>query len=49
MAADILSELLITAMIDQDSNNRKGCSPWFWIFLIAVIIWIAYMFLTQEK
>jgi len=48
MPADILSEILITAMIDQDSNHKnKGCSPWFWIFLIAVAIWIAYMFLKE--
>lgn len=49
MAADILSELLITAMVDQDTNKRKGCSPWFWVFLVAVIIWIGYMFLTKDQ
>lgn len=46
MAADILSELLITAMLDQD-NKKKGCSPWFWVFLAAVAIWIGYMFLKE--
>lgn len=44
---DFLAELLITAQIDQDSN-KKGCSPWFWVFLVALAIYIGYLFLIKE-
>jgi len=45
---DILGELLTTALIDQDTNNKKGCSPWFWIFLIAIACYVGYLFLIKE-
>lgn len=47
--ADFLAELLITGMIDQDSNKPKGCSPWFWVFLVAVILWLLYEFFINKK
>lgn len=51
MPADILTELLTTALIDQDTNKgRKGgyCSIWFVVFLIALACWIGWMFYGPE-
>lgn len=46
---DVLAEILITATIDQDSNKpKKGCSIWFFVFLIALALWIGYEFLINK-